>query len=185
MSLKPWKLISAKMYRQGKWFPIEERTYELPDGRIIDDFTVTTLANVSMIVPITSHGKIVMVRQFKPGIGEIVIQFPAGRMEPHYSSMEQLALQELREETGIQEAETSQLHFVAKLHAFSTKASEVVFVYVAEQCEINSVQLDTTEEIETLYFAPEEVDELIMNGGIWDADAIASWHVLRGNNLNY
>jgi len=48
--MKPikWKLLSAKDVSPSKWFTIEERTYELPDGRIVDDFTVTTLANVSL-----------------------------------------------------------------------------------------------------------------------------------------
>ncbi len=175
MSLKPWKLLSIKDVSPSKWFPVEERTYELPNGKIIDDFTVTTLADVSMIVPITIDKKIVMVRQFKPGVNDLLIQFPAGRLESHHESMEQLALHELEEEAGIR-SEASQLHYVGRINGFSTKASEIVYLYVAEQCEFNSAQnLDITEEIEILSYSPEEIDDLITDGTIWAADAIAAW----------
>lgn len=179
MSLKPWKLLSVIDVSPSKWFPIEKRTYELPNGKIIDDFTVTTLADVSMIVPITPDKNVVMVRQFKPGVGDLFIQFPAGRLESHHASMEQLALHELEEEVGIR-VQVSQLHYVGKMNGFSTKATEVVYVYVAEQCEFNSSQhLDSTEEIEILTYSPAEIDALIMDGTIWAADAIAAWELTK------
>ena len=179
MSLKPWKLLSTKDISPSKWFPIEERTYELPDGRIIDDFAVTTLADVSMIVPITTDKKVVMVRQFKPGVNDLFIQFPAGRLEAHHESMEHLALHELEEEVGIR-SQVSLLHYVGKMNGFSTKASEIVYIYVAEQCEFNSTQnLDTTEDIEILTYSPQEIDALIMDGTIWAADAIAAWELTK------
>lgn len=177
--IKPWKLLSVKDVSPSKWFPIEERTYELPNGKIIDDFSVTTLADVSMIVPITTDKKVVMVRQFKPGVGDLFIQFPAGRLESHHESMEQLALHELEEESGIRAQET-QLHYVGKMNGFSTKATEVVYVYVAEQCEFNSSQhLDNTEEIEILTYTPSEIESLIIDGTIWAADAIAAWELTK------
>lgn len=179
MSLKPWKLLSVKDVSPSKWFPIEERTYELPNGKIIDDFTVTTLADVSMIVPITTDKKVVMVRQFKPGVNDLFIQFPAGRLEAHHVSMEQLALHELEEEVGIR-SQASLLHYVGKMNGFSTKATEIVYVYVAEGCSFNSAQhLDTTEQIEILTYSPEEIDSLILEGTIWAADAIAAWELSK------
>ena len=96
MALKKWKLLSKKDVSPSKWFPIEARTYELPDGRIFNDFTVTTLADVAMIIPITVDRKVVMVRQFKPGVEDIIIEFPAGRIELNHKNIQETAQHELR-----------------------------------------------------------------------------------------
>lgn len=179
MAPKKWKLLSKKDVSPSKWFPIESRTYELPDGRIVDDFTVTTLADIAMVIPITKDKKSVWVNQFKPGIGDILIQLPAGRTEKSHSTIIETALHELEEEVGIKATE-SQLHFIAKVHAFSTKATEVVHLFLAENCEFNSQQnLDANEEIEILQLSFDEVEEKILNGQIWDTEAIAAWELAK------
>jgi hypothetical protein len=101
MTLKKWQLLSSTDVSPSKWFPVEKRKYKHPNGQIIDDFTVTTLADVSMIVPITKDGKIVIVRQFKPGADEFTLEFPAGRREKDHTSFLATAHHELEEETGI------------------------------------------------------------------------------------
>ncbi|HEX7017790.1 MAG TPA: NUDIX hydrolase [Patescibacteria group bacterium] len=179
MPPKKWKLLSSKDVSPSKWFPIESRTYELPDGRIVDDFTVTTLGDVAMIIPITRDRKVVLVNQFKPGIGDLLIQFPAGRIEQAHRSIIETAQHELEEEVGIK-AELSQLQLVTRVHAFSTKATEVVHIFLADKCEFNSSQkLDRNEEIEILQFTFDEMDAAILNGQIWDAEAIAGWELAK------
>ncbi len=131
-----------------------------------------------MIVPITREGKLVLVKQFKPGIGEILIQFPVGRIEKNHESFLETAQHELEEETGIH-AEKSQLHDLGKLHAFSTKATERVYLFVAENCEFNSQQsLDENEDIEVLEVSFAEFEEMIASGEFWDAEGIAAWHLV-------
>src|SRR5258708_26903086 len=99
--IKKWQLISSKDVSPSSWFPIESRTYKLPNGKIVEDFTVTTIADVAMVVAVTEDGKFIFVRQYKPGIGEITIEFPAGRIESEHASIHDTAKHELLEETGI------------------------------------------------------------------------------------
>jgi ADP-ribose pyrophosphatase len=179
MSLQKWKLLSKKDVSPHDWFPIEMRTYQLPNGKIVDDFSVTTLADVAMIIPITADRKVVLVKQFKPGIGEILIQFPAGRIEKNHRDIQETAQRELEEEVGIRVTEP-QLHFLAKVHAFSTKATEVVHLFIAENCVFNSEQnFDDNENIEIILLSFNQLDEKIFNGEIWDAEAIAGWTLAK------
>lgn len=179
MQPKKWKLVSKKDVSPSKWFPIEERTYQLPNGKIIDDFNVTTLADVSMIIPITKDKKVVLVNQYKPGVDEVIMQFPAGRIEEDHKNLDETAQHELEEETGIQVA-LNQLTQFAKLSGFSTKATEVVFVYLAQNCEFNSKQnFDSTEDIQVLTVSFEEIDMLIEMGEIWCAQTIAAWELAK------
>jgi len=179
MNPKRWKLISTKDVSPSKWFPIEERTYELPNGKVVDDFTVSTLADVALVVPVTKTREIVMVNQFKPGVDEILIQFPGGRLENNHTRMIELAQHELEEETGIF-VSPQQLVPFAKLSGFSTKASEVVYFFLAKDCEFNSQQhLDITEDIEVLTLQPATVDQLVLSNKIWCAQSVAGWELAK------
>lgn len=188
MKPKKWKLLSKKDVSPSKWFPIEERTYQLPNGSIVDDFTVSTLADVSLIIHVTTDKKIVMVNQYKPGVDEVIIQFPGGRLEDNHSGFDELAQHELEEEVGIKVG-LDQLNQFAKFSGFSTKASEVVHFYLAKDCEFNSRQhLDSTEEIEILTLDPLKVDELIESNKIWCAQTVAGWELAKkkfGEYLGY
>lgn len=179
MTPKKWKLLSKKDVSPSKWFPIEERTYEMPNGKIVNDFTITTLADVSMIIPITKDKKVVLVNQYKPGIDEVLMQFPAGRIEASHMNMDETAQHELEEETGIR-VKLEQLTHFAKATGFSTKATEIVYYYLAKNCEFNSQQhLDTTEAIEVVSLSFYEMDELILNNKIWCAQTIAGWELAK------
>lgn len=172
-----WKLLSSKDVSPHKWFPIEMRSYELPNGKIVDDFSVTTIADVAMIVPVTKDGKIVLVRQFKPGFGDVIIEFPAGRIEKSHKDIEQTALHELEEETGIRATDTQ---YFATLAGFVTKATEKVSCFLARNVEFNSKQkLDLNEEIEVVTLTPKELDLMIENNEIQAAITVAAWELAK------
>ena len=179
MSTVPWKLLHTEDVSPSKWFPIERRSYQLPNGKVLDDFTVTTLADVSLVVPITDQKKVVFVEQYKPGVDEVMLQFPAGRIEPGYQDMVEAAQHELEEEVGIK-VEREQLEYITVLSGFSTKASEKVCCYLGQHCEFNSTQdLDETEFIEIVELRIEEVEQLILDGKIWCSQSISAWEVAK------
>ena len=179
--MQKWTLLSKTDISPSKWFPLEKRVYQLPNGKIVDDFIVSTLADVSMIVPITRDKKVVLIKLYKQGVDEIIIQFPAGRFEKDkHADLLDTAVKELEEETGIR-TERPKLKFVGKLSGLSTKATEIVNVYLVEHVEINSMQkLDETEEIEILQLSFQEMDEMIADNKIWCALTISAWTLVRG-----
>jgi 8-oxo-dGTP pyrophosphatase MutT (NUDIX family) len=85
---------------------LKKRKYELPNGKIVDDFYVTTLADSVHIIPITTDRKIVMIRMYKQGVDDFIIQFPAGRYENKHIDILDTAVAELEEETGIKTEKT-------------------------------------------------------------------------------
>jgi 8-oxo-dGTP pyrophosphatase MutT (NUDIX family) len=176
---QPWQLLSKTDVSPSKWFPIENRTYKLPNGRIVDDFTVTTIADVSMIIPITKDKKVVMVNQFKPGLDSVMLQFPAGRIEPNHHDMTETAQHELEEETGIK-VEKSQLKEFGFYGTFPTKASEKVFYFLVTECEFNSEQnFDENEDIEVLQLSFDEIDRMIDKREIWCIQSIGAWFLAK------
>lgn len=179
MKPKKWKLLSKKDVSPSKWFPVEKRSYQLPDGKIVEDFFVTTLEDCVHTIAITKDGLVVMIKMFKQGADELMIQFPAGRVESKHSSIAHAAIAELEEETGILVKE-SELKFIGKLALMSTKATELVHYYLVTNAQLNSNQnLDENEDIEVLFFTPAEIDQMITDGRIWDAPCIAGWELTK------
>ncbi|MEI6327041.1 MAG: NUDIX hydrolase [Candidatus Roizmanbacteria bacterium] len=179
MSPQKWKLISKKDISPSPWFPLENRTYELPNGHIVDDFFVTTIADAVMIVPITKDKKVVLVNQYKPGLDEVVLEFPAGRLETNDTDRMTRAMHELEEETGISVARDA-LHPLAVLSAFPTKGSEKLHIYLTYDLEFNASQkLDVTEDIEVVTFTFAEFENAIATGKVWNAGTIAAWQLVK------
>lgn len=177
MTPQKWQLLATKDISPHQWFPLEMRTYKLPNGKVVDDFSVTTLADVAMIVAVTKDGKIVLVRQFKPGFGEVVTEFPAGRIESSHKNLAETALHELEEETGIR---AQKVEYFGTFSGFLTKATEKCHCYFAKDVEFNSQQkLDENEEIEVVLLSPEELDEQIDANQIQAAISIAAWRLAK------
>lgn len=175
--LKKWELIKSEDVSPSVWMPIEKRVYRKSNGEVVDDFLVTTLADVAMIVPRTSEGDVIAVRQFKPGFGDVMIEFPAGRNEMGHKDIRETAVHELEEETGIK---TDKLEHFATFSGFSTKATEKVFCYFAPDVDFNSAQrLDKNEEIEVLELSPLQFDELVFSNEIKAAVTVAAWIIAR------
>ncbi len=174
---KKWTLISKKDISPHAWFPLEMRTYKLPNGTVVDDFSVATMPDVAMIVPITKEGNIVLVRQFKPGFGDVVIEFPAGRIEKHHKDIKETAIHELEEETGIH---VDHVEYFGILAGFVTKATEKVHCFIARDVEFNSKQhLDKNEDIEVFVLSPQEFENMIDRNEIVAAITIAAWRLAK------
>ncbi len=179
MTPKKWQLLSKKDVSPHKWLPVEMRSYRHPSGKIIDDFSVVTLADVAMVVPITKDKKVVLVNQYKPGADSLTLEFPAGRWENNSLNFLSLAQHELEEEVGIR-VEVSQLTYFATLNGFTTKGSEKVFFYFASDLEFNSNQhLDENEDIEVIQLSFQEMDSYIFDGKILSSQTIAGWELAK------
>lgn len=183
MTIQKWKLLTSRDVSPDPWFPVEKRSYQLPDGRRIDDFYVTTVEDVSQIVPVTDRGTVILIREYKPGADEIMIQFPAGRREDKHADFKHLAQVELEEETGIR-VSSEQLTEFAVLSGFTTKGTEKVHMFLARGCELNASQkLDSTEEIEILEMPFDALDRRIAAGEIHCAQTIAAWTLVKVKGL--
>lgn len=169
--MKKWKVLKETDVSPSKWFPIKQHEIELPDGQIIDDYFITTLGNVGMILPITKENEIILVRQYKHGVNEIMIELPAGFQQKN-KSIEASALAELEEETGIK-TQLNNLIPIGKFSNTPTKSTHVTYGFLAKDLVFNSKQnLDETEEIEIMKKTPREVLEMVKNEEIWVGDSV-------------
>ncbi len=64
-----------------------------------DGFHHIVLPEYAVVVPVTTDGRFVMIREFKQGPGEVCLNAPAGGLNPGESPLD-AARRELLEETG-------------------------------------------------------------------------------------
>jgi len=171
--MKKWKILKKEDVSPSKWFPVIQHKVELPDGMIIDDYFVSPIGNVVMILPVTTKNEIVLVKQYKHALGEILIELPAG-FQQEGKSLEESALAELEEEVGIKTT-ADNLIFLGKTANNPTKTTHVTYCYIATNLNFNSKQnLEITEDIEILKVSPKKVLEMVKRGEIWVADTIVN-----------
>lgn len=171
--MKKWKIIKETDVSPSKWFPVLQHTIELPNGTLIDDYFISRMGDVAMVLPITSKNEVVLVKQYKHGLGEFLIELPAG-FQQKGKTIEETALAELEEETGIRTTRDN-LIFLTKTAHIPTKTRLVVYCYLVKNLEFNSKQnLDVTENIELVTVSPKEALEMVRSGKIWVADTVAA-----------
>lgn len=167
-----WKLLSEEDVSPSPWFPIRRHVVELGNKKIIEDYYVSPFGNAVMVLGFTSKNEVVLVKQYKHGIGEILIELPAGFQQAG-KNIEESAIAELQEETGIC-TNIENLRFIGKINNNPTKINHVTHGFMALNLEFNSRQtFDATEEIEVLLVKPHRVLEMVRDGDIWTGDSVS------------
>jgi len=171
--MKKWKILSKKDVSPSHWFPIEQHTVELPNGKIVDDYYITTVGEVAMVLPITKEGKIVLVKQYKHAGQAIFLELPGGFRQTN-KTIEESALAELEEETGIKTT-LDNLIPLGGITITPTKSNQITYAFLAKDLSFNSqTHFDELEEIEVVLFDPKEVLQMIKEGKINVSDSVTA-----------
>ena len=133
---KKWELLKEVDISPSPWFPLYKHTVKLPNGKIIDDYYLSKLGDVSMIVAVTTNKEVVFVRQYKHGAGEIVIELPAGRIRKG-NIPEREAIMELEEETGFVAEKLEPLGF---MFAEPSKDTQKTYGFLVRNVEVKRKQ---------------------------------------------
>ncbi len=95
----PWKVLSESVLLDRKWLRVRQQRVLLPNGHVIDEFHLLDGASWAAVLPITDDGQVVLVEQYRHGLGRPSLELPAGVIEPG-EPPESAARRELLEETG-------------------------------------------------------------------------------------
>lgn len=139
---------SEALVRDG-WLELRRDQVRLPDGGIASREYIRHSGAVA-VVPLREDGRIVLVRQFRYPVGQVLLEIPAGKIDAGESPFD-CARRELREETG---CTAQQWAYATTIHNAAAYSDETIEIWFARGLQQGAQQLDHGEFIE-----PRSVDE--------------------------
>lgn len=162
--LKKWKVLQSSIVFNNLWCKVRQDKIELPNGKIIDDFFVNIRPEITLIVAVTQQQELILVRQYRHGVGEILLELPGGGFNPEIESAEVAAMRELQEETGYITQQVTQL---AILYDNPVKDTNKINLFLATDVRDSGQQnWDVTEDVEVVLVPLDEVRNKITKGEI-------------------
>ena len=95
-----WAIRRSHPILTTPWISLRRDEVVLPSGITLDDYYVGELPDVALVMPVTTAGDVVMVRQYRHAAGQMMLELPAGTFDPQRETAAEAAIRELREETG-------------------------------------------------------------------------------------
>ena len=176
--------LSSKELFKGDFLHAFRDTVRLPDGGSAVREYVRHLGAV-MIVPLLTdvqgETQVVLERQFRYPVAQVMIEFPAGKLDPGETS-QHCAQRELLEETGYRAQEWA---LVGRLHPVIAYSTEFIDIWFARGLTAGERQLDAGEFLEVFTASPAQLLAWCRDGQVTDGKTLtaALWlqNVLSGS----
>ena len=95
-----WKIVENDVvYKAEPWIQVSKQQLRLPNGKLVYDFHQVKMPEYSVVVAKTPDGRMIMIKQYKHGVGEVSLMLPGGLIEKEEESLVAVK-RELLEETG-------------------------------------------------------------------------------------
>ncbi|RPH59622.1 MAG: NUDIX hydrolase [Chloroflexi bacterium] len=167
--MKPWKTLSRETILDcGRWLSVEKHTVELPDGRILDDWTWVIIPDYVNVLAVTPQNEFLCFRQTKYAAEGLTLAPVGGMIDPGEDPLTS-AKRELREEMGY---ESPNWVFLGKYANEANRGVATGYLYLAlESVPVQKAHSDDLEEQEMLIMTRDEVRSALLAGEF----KIASW----------
>ena len=162
------RLSSQRMF-DGKLLHVRSDEVRLPDGDVATREYIVHPGAVLMI-PVHDDGRIVVVRQFRYPLNRVMLEFPAGKLDPGEEPLA-TAKRELVEETGFEARTWTPLGVVHTVVSYSTEKIEF---FLAQGLRNVGAKLDHGEFLEAIDMSVAELLSALDRGEITDVKTVAA-----------
>jgi ADP-ribose pyrophosphatase len=158
------KIISCETVYKGRILDVAVEKYAMPNGRQ-SNFEIIRHPGGAAVLPILPDSQILLIRQFRPAIGGMIYEIPAGRLEPNESAQE-CAGRELIEEVGYAAAQIVPLGGFWSTVGF---CDEYIHLFLGQELTASRQALEPDEVIELCPMSLAEALNKVKNGEILDS----------------
>ncbi len=175
-----WKTISRQNHFESDHLSVATEVVRSPTRAQPQTWTVVHRKAAVAIAPMTADGSMVLIREERIPVRAALWEVPAGQIdepgEVGPAKIEEVAVRELREETGYQLARGGELLPLGIVFSSPGMTDERVHLFLARPVEL-SADGHAHDESESILdirtFAPREIARMIGNGDIRDTNTLA------------
>jgi ADP-ribose pyrophosphatase len=117
------------------------------------------------VIPVTDEGEVIMVRQFRYAFNKVLLEVPAGKLEPNEDPLD-AALRELEEESGVV---AKCVEHIGEIYTTVALLDEKIHVYLATGLTFKNAHPDEDEFLEVEKIPLKTLVDMVMNGEIKDS----------------
>jgi len=161
--------VSSEVVFDGKLLHVRRDEVRLPDGSVATREYIVHPGAV-LIVPVRDDGRLVVERQYRHPIGRVLLEFPAGKLDPGEDALV-TGRRELAEETGYT---ASSWQALGRIHPVVGYSSEAIDIYVARGLAHVGARLDDGEFLEVRTMGVDEMLAALDRGEITDAKTVVA-----------
>jgi 8-oxo-dGTP pyrophosphatase MutT (NUDIX family) len=164
----PWTVLASQyLFRRPPWLTLRQDHLRLPSGREIPEYWISEFPPWVNVVAVTPADQVLLVRQYRPGLGAVHFEIPAGVVDGADSDLEAGARRELAEETGYGGGRWSPLCTLSANPALTTNLTHT---FLAEGVEpLGQAAPDATEDLRLHLVPVADLERLIEEGEIVQA----------------
>ena len=171
----PMKRLSSRQIHKTPWLGVREDQVRMADGRETA-YTVIECGHCVGVLPLTSDGNVLMVRQYRYIAERYTWEMPTGGVRKG-ERFEDAAQRELAEEAGHR---ARILEPVCVYHTSKSSIDETAHLYIGRDLEPASATADEDEQIDVTAMPLDQVLQMVLSGEITDSmTIIAVLHAVR------
>lgn len=168
MKNNPWKTLSSTKKYETPWFAVREDRVIRPDGTPGTYSVVSAGRLATGVLPLWPDGTLTLVGQYRYALDEYSWEIPEGGGSFDLPP-EQIARQELREETGI---EARSWEYLGRLHTSNCFVNEVCHLFLARDLTQGEPDPDPEEVVHPRRVPLQEAVAMASDGRITDSISI-------------
>ncbi len=161
------KVDNRRTLYQGRVFRLDREDLILGNGNRAA-LEIIRHPGAAAIVPLSPHGRVVMLRQYRHAVADVIWEIPAGTLDGGEDPLT-CAQRELTEETGFVARKWHRLGEITPLPGYS---DERIHLFVAWQLRAACQKLDADELLEVRRLPMDEVLSMIYSGRVQDTKSI-------------
>ena len=159
--------VATEEILKGNFLHAVRDTVRLPDGATTSREYILHPGAV-MVIPILDDGRIVLERQYRHPVRQVLVEFPAGKLDAGEDPLV-CGQRELLEETGYSAREWA---FASEINLAVGYSDEVIHIWFARGLTLTKAQLDAGEFVEVITAGPQELLAWCAQGLVRDSKTL-------------
>jgi ADP-ribose pyrophosphatase len=175
-----WTTISSDVHFADDHLSVVTERVRTPHRSEAHAWTIVRRKSAVVVAAMTAEGNFVLIRQERIPIRKAIWEMPAGQVDQlcDFGSFRDVALRELREETGYELAPGGETIFLGDFFSSPGFTDEREFLFLARPVQ-RAIQHHTHHDAEMILdcreFSPAQITAMIADDTIRDANTLSTW----------